>query len=119
MRGERMKRSLSSMRQRGRAVLSRGIRSNPQRDQAKSGSVNGNGSAGKRVRPNSHPRSITVQGSRVVLDGEDFYQIANYDRLRPFFMTIVSSGDHWMFISSNGGLTAGRRNPDLALFPYY
>src|SRR5262249_223005 len=38
---------------------------------------------------------------------------------RPFFMSIVSDADHWMFISSNGALTAGRRDPDLALFPYY
>jgi len=37
----------------------------------------------------------------------------------PFFMSIVSNSDHWMFISSNGGLTAGRINPDNALFPYY
>ena len=37
----------------------------------------------------------------------------------PFFMSIVSPSDHWMFISSNGGLTAGRKNPDNALFPYY
>ncbi len=34
-------------------------------------------------------------------------------------MSIVSSSDHWMFISSNGALTAGRRNPEGALFPYY
>jgi len=60
-----------------------------------------------------------VEGRQVVLDGEDFYRIANCDRLRPFFLSIVSSADHWMFISSNGALTAGRRNPDLALFPYY
>ena len=39
--------------------------------------------------------------------------------MRPFFMRIVSNSNHWMFISSNGGLTAGRRNPDKALFPYY
>ena len=39
--------------------------------------------------------------------------------MRPFFMTVVSDADHWMFISSNGALTAGRRNADLALFPYY
>ncbi|MCW8849750.1 MAG: hypothetical protein OQJ81_07190, partial [Melioribacteraceae bacterium] len=31
----------------------------------------------------------------------------------------MSNSDHWMFISSNGGLTAGRKNPDNALFPYY
>jgi hypothetical protein len=53
------------------------------------------------------------------MDGESFYQIANYDRMRPFFMSIVSGADHWMFISSTGALTAGRRNADLALFPYY
>ena len=63
--------------------------------------------------------AVPVAGQQVTLEGEAFYQIANYDRLRPFFMSIVSGGDHWMFISSTGALTAGRRNPDLALFPYY
>ena len=60
-----------------------------------------------------------IEGRQVDLEGESFYRIANYDRMRPFFMSIVSGADHWMFISSNGGLTAGRRNADLALFPYY
>ena len=60
-----------------------------------------------------------VQGKQVVLEGEDFYQIANYNRMRPFFMTVVSDTDHWLFISSNGALTAGRRDANLALFPYY
>ena len=39
--------------------------------------------------------------------------------MRPFFMSIVSDSNHWMFISSNGGLTAGRKNAEYALFPYY
>ena len=68
------------------------------------------------------PRCVNrepVQGKQVALEGEDFYQIANYDRMRPFFMTVVSDADHWLFISSNGGLTAGRRDANLALFPYY
>lgn len=60
-----------------------------------------------------------VSGEQVSFEGEDFYRIAHYDQLRPFLMSIVSGSDHWMFISSNGALTAGRRNPDLALFPYY
>lgn len=60
-----------------------------------------------------------IRGKQVNIEGEDFYQIENYDRLRPFFMSIVSSGDHWMFISCTGALTAGRGNPDNALFPYY
>ncbi len=59
-----------------------------------------------------------VQGQQVTLNGEAFYQIANYDRMRPFFMSLVSDADHWMFISSTGALTAGRGNADLALFPY-
>jgi hypothetical protein len=53
------------------------------------------------------------------LDGERFYRIAHFDRMPPFFMSIVSASNHWMFISSLGGLTAGRQNSDNALFPYY
>jgi hypothetical protein len=63
--------------------------------------------------------SPSVRGRQVTIAGEAFYQIENYDRMRPFFMTVVSDADHWMFISSNGGLTAGRRDANLALFPYY
>ena len=37
----------------------------------------------------------------------------------PFFMSIVSASNHWLFISSDGGLTAGRQNSNHALFPYY
>ena len=48
-----------------------------------------------------------------------YYKISDSDALRPFFMSIVSDSDHWMFISSNGGLSAGRKNADYALFPYY
>ncbi len=60
-----------------------------------------------------------VEGGHIVLDGEEFYRISNSDRLRPFLISVASGEDHWMFISSNGALTAGRRNPDSALFPYY
>lgn len=61
----------------------------------------------------------TITGSFEDINGESFYKIANYHQMDPFFMTIVSNSDHWMFISSNGALTAGRKNPDIALFPYY
>ena len=60
-----------------------------------------------------------IEGRQIQVDGEDAYQIQNYDRLPPFLMSIVSPVDHWMFISSTGALTAGRSNPDRALFPYY
>lgn len=48
-----------------------------------------------------------------------YFKMTDSDALRPFFMSIVSDSDHWMFISSNGGLSAGRKNADHALFPYY
>ena len=53
------------------------------------------------------------------IDNEGYYKITNSDTLRPFFMSIVSDSNHWMFISSNGGLTAGRKDSNNALFPYY
>ncbi|WP_298224875.1 hypothetical protein [Flavobacterium sp.] len=65
----------------------------------------------------ANDKSITME--MVLLDGEHYYKIANADRMRPFFMSIVSDSNHWLFISSNGGLTAGRKNADFALFPYY
>ena len=52
-------------------------------------------------------------------ENELWFKIPNHDSLRPFFMSIVSDSNHWMFISSNGGISAGRKNPDFALFPYY
>ena len=46
------------------------------------------------------------------------YKISNVDRMDPFLMSLTSSDNHWMFISSNGGLTAGREKADYSLFPY-
>ncbi|WP_222983470.1 hypothetical protein [Flagellimonas meishanensis] len=60
-----------------------------------------------------------VKGQSIQFENEAYYKISNYDGMRPFFMSIVSHSDHWMFISSNGGLTAGRKNSENALFPYY
>ncbi len=51
--------------------------------------------------------------------GETYYRIGNYDAMPPFFMTIVSASDIWNYIWSNGGLTAGRKHCDQAVFPYY
>ncbi|MGQ1787668.1 MULTISPECIES: hypothetical protein [unclassified Saccharicrinis] len=60
-----------------------------------------------------------VEGKFVELNNEKFYKIGNYDQMPDFFMSIVSDSDHWMFISSNGSLSAGRKDRDNALFPYY
>ena len=66
-----------------------------------------------------HFPSEKISGELVQIDGEDYYKISNYDRMRPFFMTLASDSDVWAFIYSNGGLTAGRKNADHAIFPYY
>lgn len=64
-------------------------------------------------------KSEKAIGEYIELSGESFYKISNYDKMDSFLMTIASSSDHWMYISSRGGLTAGRKNPDNAIFPYY
>ena len=60
-----------------------------------------------------------VSGSELLIDDEVFFKISNVDSMRPFFMSIVSNSNHWLFISSTGGLSAGRKNSNYALFPYY
>ncbi|MBK1877925.1 hypothetical protein [Pelagicoccus mobilis] len=55
----------------------------------------------------------------VEIDGESFLRIDNVGEMDPFLMNVVSSTDHWMFIGSNGALTAGRKDADNSLFPYY
>ncbi|WP_405564814.1 hypothetical protein [Polaribacter sp. Asnod6-C07] len=67
---------------------------------------------------NSNPNTA-ITGELVTLENESYYKISNSHTMRPFFMTIVSDSNHWMFISSNGGLTAGRKNAEYAIFPYY
>ena len=76
----------------------------------------------KQIYLGDRPAQLTqksVEGEAVRIDGERFYKISNYDGMRPFFMSIVSNSNHWMFISSTGGLTAGRKNSNYSLFPYY
>jgi hypothetical protein len=67
------------------------------------------------LKTNNNP----IAGEEVEINGERYFKISNTDEMRPFFMSIVSHSDHWMFISSTGGLSAGRINSDHALFPYY
>ena len=50
--------------------------------------------------------------------GGRYYRIANVDRMPVFFMNVVRSSDVWLFLASNGALSAGRANADHALFPY-
>jgi hypothetical protein len=65
-----------------------------------------------------HHGARKIEGGQIEIGGERFYRIVNYDAMAPFLMSIVGDSDHWMFVSSTGALTAGRRDPDRALFPY-
>ena len=72
-----------------------------------------------KVQMRENKSTNAVELKTLHLNKERYYQISNSDNLRPFFMSMVSDSNHWMFISSNGGLTAGRKNAEYALFPYY
>ena len=59
-----------------------------------------------------------MRGEFIDIFGERYYAIRNVDKMPPFFISVVSNVDHWLFISSTGGLTAGRVSPATTLFPY-
>ena len=69
------------------------------------------------IKAASNEKEIT--GTLVQFENESYYKITNSDAMRPFFMSVVSDSNHWMFISSNGGLSAGRKDSESSLFPYY
>ena len=58
-----------------------------------------------------------IKGNLISFDNENYYKISNSDAMRPFFMSLVSDSNHWMFISSNGGLTAGRKDSESSFIP--
>ncbi|MGE0078820.1 MAG: hypothetical protein AB7S48_13250 [Bacteroidales bacterium] len=66
---------------------------------------------------NSNPNAVT--GKFTQIGDEKFYEIDGYDSMLPFFISIASDSNHWMYISSTGGLTAGRISSNNAIFPYY
>ncbi len=54
----------------------------------------------------------------IEIDGVGYYAISDVDLMSPFLMSVVSDGDRWMYVSSTGGITAGRMDSSRALFPY-
>jgi len=64
------------------------------------------------------PGDHAPTGDLVDHGGRRWVEIRDHDRMAPFFVTVVSSSDLWLFASSTGGLTAGRVDADRALFPY-
>ena len=52
------------------------------------------------------------------VDGVAWVRVDDVDHMPPFLVSVVSPSDQWLYASSRGGLVAGRRSPDHALFPY-
>ena len=63
------------------------------------------------------PGESSVTGGFVTIDGDRYARIRDVDSMPPFLMSVVSDSDVWLFVGSNGAFTAGRRDPDHALFP--
>jgi hypothetical protein len=64
------------------------------------------------------PAGPAASGRLVRAFGDDWYVIEDAQSLAPFLTSLVSDSDLWLFVASNGGITAGRRSPATALFPY-
>ncbi len=56
--------------------------------------------------------------SFVNMNGQIFYKVEQSQWLTPFFINVVSACDVWIFLSSKGGITAGRKDAQGAVFPY-
>ncbi|MBM7540756.1 hypothetical protein [Amphibacillus cookii] len=65
-----------------------------------------------------YQKTKAVSLETIKLNNETYFKMGHYNHMAPFFMTVVSDTDHWLFVSSTGGLTAGRKNAESALFPY-
>ena len=61
---------------------------------------------------------LEPEGELIKIEGDWFFKISNVDNMPPFFMSIVSDANHWMFIGSNGGLSAGRKDCNQAPVSY-
>lgn len=65
---------------------------------------------------------VTYRTERTVEDGRWLPRatqaIHGLEKMSPFFMSVASPSNHWLFVSSLGSLTAGRKSVEQALFPY-
>ncbi|MBC2592927.1 hypothetical protein H5P28_01510 [Ruficoccus amylovorans] len=65
------------------------------------------------------PATTSPNDTFVTIDGTRFQCIEHVEQMPPFFFSVISPENHWMFAASNGALSAGRGSPDTSLFPYY
>jgi hypothetical protein len=69
------------------------------------------------VGPPSNGAAVLPVAGRFVDDGAA-YRIDGVEGMAPFLMSVVSASDHWLFLSSQGGLTAGRAVAERSLLAY-
>ncbi|MFT5145189.1 MAG: hypothetical protein ACI84D_003831, partial [Thalassolituus oleivorans] len=65
-----------------------------------------------------HAPGGEIGWGQVEVDGQAYLRLSNVDAMPPFFMSIVSDSDPWLFVGSQGAFIGGRVQPDSALFPY-
>lgn len=65
-----------------------------------------------------HTLNDLPDGDVIELDDLSWVAVPRIDRLQPFLVSVVSPSDHWLYLSTGGGLTAGRVDPESCLFPY-
>ncbi|MEM1023188.1 MAG: hypothetical protein AAGD10_16220 [Myxococcota bacterium] len=58
------------------------------------------------------------RGNDLDLCGAPMLRISDIHDMPPFLVSVVSDGDLWMYASTRGGLSCGRRRPEDCLFPY-
>ena len=82
-------------------------------------SSRGSDSAGVQVgQAQLRTRSVQARGNLLNVVGDRVYCISHYDKMQPFLIALASPSDHWMFLSSTGAVTAGRKSSEHTLFPY-
>ena len=50
--------------------------------------------------------------------GAEYWEIDGLEHWTDCLLSVVGAGDHWMYVSTSGGLSAGRRDASRRLFPY-
>ena len=51
-------------------------------------------------------------------DGSEHWEVEHIDTLRPFLVSLLNASDVWAYVSTAGGLAAGRVSAERSLFPY-
>jgi len=57
--------------------------------------------------------------SKILIEKEKFLKISDAELMPDFFMSITSSFNHWIYIDSNGSLSAEEKDSKNAIFPFY